>query len=145
MEGACLDTGNAVGDCVAGPCLTCRISVQRSLFFIKQNAIISSIIPVVRANLNRCQASAKVEGGADNAGDAIRNRDTRQAGAVAEGLLPNAGDAAADCDAREACAVTEGGKPYAVDAIRDRDTRQAAALEGPLPDAVDAVRNRDAC
>ena len=62
--------------------------MQRSLFFIKQNSIKACIIDVSRANRNRRQAGAALEGQNSDPGDAIRNRDARQAGAASEEIRP---------------------------------------------------------
>jgi hypothetical protein len=52
-----------------------------------------------------------------DAGDAVRNGDTRQAGAKLEGPPPNAGYAIRDCDTRQAGAFEEGFIPDAGDRI----------------------------
>ena len=66
--------------------------MQHRLLFIEQNSIDTRVIQVPRANLNRRQAGALIEGTLPDAGDAVRDRDARQAGAVFEGPLPEAGD-----------------------------------------------------
>ena len=143
-KGTLPDAGDAVWNDVIGTCLASRISKQQRLLFIKQNPIDIRVIHVSRANLNRRQAGAFVEGSPD-AGNAVRDRDARQAAAALEGPIPDAGNAIRNRDARQAGAVFESPLPDAGDAVRNRDARQAsAATEGGILDAGNAIRNRDA-
>ena len=73
-----------------------------------------------------------------NAGDAIRNSDTRQTAATCEGTFSDDGDAIRNRDARQAGAVGEGNIPDTGDAVWDRDAGQAVTfIEGLIPDAGD--------
>ena len=140
IEGPLLDDGDAVGDCVTGPCLTCRISMQHRLLFIKQNPIYIRVIQIFRANLNYRQTAAAREGVVPDAGNAVANRDAPQVGAEGEGLSPNADDTIRYRDTRQAAAIIEGVPPDAFNTVRNRNTRKGVAfLEGPFTDTGDRL------
>ena len=91
------------------------------------------------------QVGALKEGAQADAGNAVRDRNTRQASAEPEGLLPDADDIVTNRDACQAVAKNEGKIPYAGNAIRDRDaTQDFASTEGTPPYAGNTIRNRDA-
>ena len=70
---------------------------------------------------------------------------TGQVAAGTEGPTPDAGDTIRDRDSRQFGTVTEGFPSYTGDAVRYRDTCQAPAVrEGPFPDSIYAIRNSDA-
>ena len=75
------------------------------------------------------EAATAIEGIPPDAGDAVRNRDTRDVAAARESAKPDTGKPITNRDAFEAATGREGTFPDAVNDIRNYDTRQFGAVK----------------